>query len=392
MSGRRGVGGVLGTVLFVALATGGSACASRETGTSAVTSVAADVTAPTAVLPPSVGRTFYVSPAGSDVAAGTLTRPWRTIQKAVDSLRPGQRALVRAGTYAEDLIVARGGKKGSPITIAAKPGERVILHAASTSGDTYPLRITTGAKYVRVRGFVIEYARGTSSTNVYFEGSAHHIELNENEIRYSQDQGIFSERTTSNLVILRNSIHHNGLGHEPGQHQSHGIYLEGTDHYVANNAVYDHRYGFGIQVYPANSGSVIVNNTVAGSAHSGIVVGGDAGVSDITIRNNILAFNLKYGVQMDTDCPEGPVVVDTNVIFGNPSGPIEKGCSQLESSGGNIYADPRFVARRLDDFRLRRGSPAIDRARADYAPPNDFYGTRRPIGAGDDIGAFERRP
>ena len=319
-------------------------------------------------------------------------RPWRTVQKAIDTLRPGQRALVRAGTYTQDLVVARGGTEREPITIAAEPGGRVILHAAATSGDTYPLRITTGAAYLRVRGFVIEGARGISSTNVYFEGSAHHIELSANEIRNSQDQGIFSERTTSSLMILRNRIHDNGLGHEPGQHQSHGIYLEGTGHYVANNAVYDHPYGFGIQVYPAVSRSVIVNNTVVRSGHSGIVVGGHGGVSDITIRNNVLAFNRKYGVQMDDACPAGPVLLDTNVIFGNPDRPIEPGCSEVDASGGNIYRHPRFVSLKLDDLRLRAGSPAIDRARADSAPGHDFYGTRRPVGRGFDIGAFEHRP
>jgi hypothetical protein len=266
----------------------------------------------------------------------------------------------------------------------------VVLHAASTTGDTYPLRITSGAAFLRVRGFVIEHARGTSSTNVYFEGTAHHIELIGNEIRFSQDQGIFSERTTADLRILRNRIHHNGLGHEPGQHQSHGIYLEGRRHYVANNAVHDHPYGFGIQIYPANTGSVIVNNTVVDSAHSGIVVGGADGVSDIVIRNNILAFNRKFGVQMDSDCPEGPVVVDTNLISDNGDGPIEEGCAELDASDGNIHRDPRFVDRGQDDFRLDARSPALDQARADSAPRVDLLGVRRPQGAGVDVGAYER--
>jgi hypothetical protein len=384
MSASGGTGGIFVTIILIALGTTGSACANEER-----TSRAAIVPIP-AALPPSSGRTFHISQAGDDTGPGTRVRPWRTIQKALDTLRPGQRALVEAGTYTQDLVVDRAGTARAPITIAAQPGSRVVLHAASTSGDTYPLRITTGAAYVRVRGFVIEHARGTSSTNVYFEGSAHHIELNGNEIRFSQDQGLFSERTTSNLMLLRNRIHANGLGHESGQHQSHGIYLEGTDHYVANNAVHDHRFGFGIQVYPANSGSVIVNNTVVGSAHSGIVVGGEGGVSDITIRNNILAFNRRYGVQMDAVCPDGPVVVDTNVIFGNPYGPIEKGCLQVDTSGSNIYADPRFVARTAGDFRLRAGSPAVDRARADAAPRTDHLGQPRPRGRAD-IGAFERR-
>lgn len=294
------------------------------------------------------------------------------------------------GTYTQDLVADRAGRPAEPITIAAREGHRVVLHAATLSGDTYPIRFTSGAAYLRLRGFVIEGAHGTSSTNVYFEGTAHHIELNGNEIRFSQDQGVFAERTTRSLMILRNRVHDNGLGHEPGQHQSHGLYLEGTGHYVANNAVYRHPYGFGIQIYPTNHGTVIVNNSIVGNGHSAIVVGGADGVSDIVIRNNILAFNGRYGIQMDSDCPEGAVVVDTNVIFGNGDGPLERGCDQVDASGGNLYANPRFVAWQAGDLRLLPGSAALDRARADSAPSTDLLGHRRPSGAGSDIGAYER--
>jgi hypothetical protein len=334
------------------------------------------------------GKTYFVSQSGSDSSQGTRTRPWRTIQKALDTLRPGERALVRRGTYVQDLVMRRAGTPQAPVTIAAYAGERVVLRAASTSGDTYPVRFRSGASYVRLRGFVIELAQGTSSANVYFEGSAHHIELAENEIRYSQDQGIFVERTTRDLHIVRNRIHDNGRGHVDGQHQSHGIYLEGARDLVANNAIYNHPFGFGIQIYPANHETIVVNNTIVGSGHSGIVVGGDDGVYDIIIRNNVLAFNAGYGVQMDSDCPVGAVAVDTNLIHGNRSGAVQSGCSAVSTSGGNIAANPRFVAR--GDFRLRPGSPAIDSARADFAPRTDIRGRPRPSGSGYDIGAYER--
>ena len=376
-------GGLLAVGVLAAIVLGATARESADGGSTGGTATAR----PPEPLPPSRGRTFHVSSGGKDANPGTRERPWRSVQRALDTLRPGERALVHAGTYVQDLVAERAGTPRAPITIAAWPGERVVLRAASTTGDTYPLRITSGAAWLRVRGFVIERARGISSTNVYFEGLAHDIELSDNEIRFSQDQGVFSERTTRRLRIVRNRVHANGLGHQPGQHQSHGIYLEGTGHYVASNAVYDHPFGFGIQVYPANRGSVIVNNTVVGSAHSGIVVGGDDGVSNIVIRNNILAFNGRYGVQMDSTCPDGPVVVDTNVIFGNPDGPIEKGCGSLDASRGNIYADPQLRDVASGDFRTGTESPARDRARADFAPPDDLAGHRR--APAPDIGALE---
>jgi Right handed beta helix region len=367
----------------------GTACAS---GDEAMTRTAPADLAQAKVprqLPLSRGRVFFVARNGDDSGPGTRARPWRTVQRALDRLRPGQRALVRGGTYSQDLVARRSGTAGAPITIAAYPRERVVLRAASTSGDTYPLLITTGAAFLRVSGFVLEFARGTSSTNVYFEGRAHHVELSRNEIRYSQDQGVFAEASTSNVQIIGNSIHDNGRGHVSGQHQSHGIYIEGKNHLIANNLIRRHPFGFGIQIYPQNQGSIVISNTVTESGHSGIVVGGDEGVGNITIRNNIFAFNNHYGVEADSTCPTGPVFVDTNILYRNGDGGVEKGCSTMNASG-NVNADPRFVARSQANFQLRAGSPAIDRARGDFSLRSDIRGRARPRGRGYDVGAFER--
>lgn len=288
---------------------------------------------------------------------------------------------MQGGKYLENVRINRSGTAANPITIAAFPGTRPVIESAE-----YPLEID--GSYFRIRGFVVQGARGTSSTNVYFESNAHHIELIRNEIRFSQDQGIYSEEETHDLFLIANRIHDNGRGHQPGQHQSHGIYLQGSDHLVVNNAVYDHPFGFGIQVYDQNRGSIIVNNTVVKSGHSGIVVGGSGGVSDITIRNNILAFNAKYGLQTDSACPTGPVAVDTNVIYGNRSGRVQGGCRHV-AVGPNIGLSPRFVSFSLRRLGLRRSSPALDRAGPDFAPRTDIAGRRRPSGPGYDIGAFE---
>jgi hypothetical protein len=363
--------------------TTGDANADAGSGTAATTSTPPPVASRLpARLPRSTGQTFYVSPNGNDANAGTLERPWRTIQRAVNRLRPGQRALVRGGTYRENVEINRAGTARQPITIAAFPGDRPVIESPE-----YPLEIE-GA-YFRVQGFVIQGARGTSSTNVYFESGADHVELLRNEIRFSQDQGVYSEEETAHLFIVSNRIHHNGIDHRPGQHQSHGIYLQGRNHLVVNNAIHDHREGFGIQVYDQNAGSIIVHNTVVASGHAGIVVGGEGGVSGITIRNNILAYNASYGVQMDSDCPTGRVSVDTNVIFGNRSGTVEGGCSRVVV-GRNFGSNPRFVSYARRNLALAARSPALNRARADSAPGSDIRGNRRPRGRGYDIGAYER--
>jgi hypothetical protein len=334
----------------------------------------------------STGLTFYVSTTGSDSNPGTLTAPWRTIQKALNVLQPGQQALVRAGTYTQDLMMSRSGTATAPITVASYPGETVILHAASTSGDTYPVQIT-GA-YFRLQGMVIENSLGTSAANVYLSGSANHIELTKNEIRYGQDQGVFADNTTSYLQFLGNRVHDNGRNHVSGQHQSHAFYVEGSHDLFANNLIYNHPYGFGLQIYPANHDTVVVDNTVVASAHSSIVLGGSGGVYNITIRNNIL-YGDNWGVEMDTTCPTGPVTIDNNVMYAYSVAPIQGGCSSVVN-GGNILSDPMFVAYASRDLQLQSGSPAVDKGTNAWSATSDFNARSRPQGAGPDIGAFER--
>src|SRR6266404_5159159 len=43
---------------------------------------------------------LYVSPTGSDSNAGTLSAPWRTVQRAFKDAPAGQRVCFRGGTYA----------------------------------------------------------------------------------------------------------------------------------------------------------------------------------------------------------------------------------------------------------------------------------------------------
>jgi len=80
------------------------------------------------------GATHYVSTSGSDSNAGTLAQPFSTLNKAVSVLRPGDTLYVRGGTYVESLSnnIPGGTSWSKPVTIAAYPGETVIIQAASS--------------------------------------------------------------------------------------------------------------------------------------------------------------------------------------------------------------------------------------------------------------------
>ncbi|MCI4647327.1 DUF1565 domain-containing protein [Phaeodactylibacter sp.] len=79
-------------------------------------------------------RTFFVDqnhPKASDANPGTEARPWRTIGKAAAVLQPGERVLIKSGTYREAVNPARGGTSPEKmITYAAAPGHQVVISGA----------------------------------------------------------------------------------------------------------------------------------------------------------------------------------------------------------------------------------------------------------------------
>ena len=333
-----------------------------------------------APLPESGGTVFHVAKNGSNSNPGTAAAPWLTIQKALSTLTAGQRAWVHNGTYAESLSMDRPGSMVAPITVEAAPGEHPILTAAGS----HPLDVGSGGAYFRFRGFVIEKAPGTSGGNVDVYG--HDVEISRNEIRLGKDQGVYTAEESDHVQIVGNWIHDNGEGIA---HQSHGIYLQGDDHLVANNVIHDHPKGFGIQVYDQGQRAIVTGNTITGAGHSGIVVGGSGGVSGVHVHNNVFAFNSQWGISHDSACPTGSVA-DHNVLYGNGYGPTRTGCSGLSFAGGNRTTDPLFASYSSRNLHLLPGSPAVDYGLLQYSPATDHEGYARTYGGGPDAGAYER--
>lgn len=78
---------------------------------------------------------YHVALRGSDAGAGTAAAPWRTIQHAVDALKPGDTVVVGPGTYRERIEFKRGGTATAPITLTALPGARVVVSGADLLSD-----------------------------------------------------------------------------------------------------------------------------------------------------------------------------------------------------------------------------------------------------------------
>ena len=143
-----------------------------DADTNATTTTAAPTTTATTTKPdwPDIpGVTYYVSPTGSDSADGKTTgTAFKTIQKAADTLIPGDTCYIMGGIYRETVIPKHSGTAEKPITYKNYNSEKVtisgadILESAWTvhSGNIYKTNV--GSKTIEqlyVNGYMNQVAR-----------------------------------------------------------------------------------------------------------------------------------------------------------------------------------------------------------------------------------------
>jgi parallel beta-helix repeat protein len=272
------------------------------------------------------GTTYYVATTGNDANPGTITRPWRTIQKAANTLQAGDAVYVRAGTYRERVLPQNSGGPGQYITYAAYPGETVTLDGSGIAVPEYSgLFDLSGRSYIKVSGLrvvnsnqfgiladgssyiMIEgnytYNTGTSgiaawgSDNVIIDGNKVELacyngmqecisvadtdtfEVRNNEVLDCKKEGIDAKYGSSNGKIYRNHVHHT-------DHV--GIYIDAFDKHTYNIEVFQ--------------------NVVHGIVYKdGFTIASEQGglLENVKIYNNVAYDNQFYGIGISACCP-GP--------------------------------------------------------------------------------------
>jgi hypothetical protein len=95
-------------------------------------------------------RTFYVAPDGDDSNAGRAPEaPLRSIQRALDEARPGDRVELAPGDYFQDAVSRRDGAPEAPITIAGPPG--AVLRGAGADRV-----VEINHDYITLEGFSLD--------------------------------------------------------------------------------------------------------------------------------------------------------------------------------------------------------------------------------------------
>jgi hypothetical protein len=166
--------------------------------------------------------------------------------------------------------------------------------------------------------------------------------------------------TAGTVEAYNNIIFHVGTGPDPGN---------GSSNYSC------------VLVGGGTGGNVLVYNNTLYDCGSRLT--NDAGALDPTnpgmIATNNIIYQLPGESYVNVNANISLLSGSNNIWFGLGNGPTQ--------TTGNVNSDPLLV-NPTTDFHLRGGSPAID-AGATLSLSFDFEGTKRPQGAGYDIGAYE---
>jgi Right handed beta helix region len=297
------------------------------------------------------------SPGGSDSARGTLHRPFRTVQRLVNALRPGQTGCLLAGTYVGNVRIARGGRRGARVTVAAYPGQDPTVAGR--------LEIIRGADYVTIRGLSLDGANPTHLESPMVDGN--HDTFSYDDVTNDHTGVCFGIGSAqwgwaTGTVVTHSRIHDCGQM-TPGDNYQHGFYIgAASDTRVAWNLIYDNA-ARGIQLYPDAQYTTIDHNIIDGNGE-GIIISGTGGKasSHTDIFDNIVS-NSRVRHDIESWWPRGnPVGVDNvvhdNCLWRGREGAIGAAGGGLQASN-NARVNPMFVNARAHDYRLRPASPCL---------------------------------
>ena len=253
--------------------------------------------------------TYFVSVKGRDTNPGTLAKPWRHIQYAMDRVGPGSTVNVLTGVYKEYVTFKNSGSKGKYIVLQNYAGNTPVIDGTGLriKGETGLVTIEN-KRYVKLIGFEIRNLKAGGVPSAFPQGIS------------VRGNGAFIEIRNNKVHDIENSCEECG---------AHGIAVYGRDPdasihdlIIDGNEVYNGKFGW--------SESMVLNGNV----------------EFFTVSNNIVHDNDNIGIDFigfeeenpnpDLDRARDGTVVGNLVYninsYGNPAYGDER-------SAGGIYVD-----------------------------------------------------
>jgi hypothetical protein len=358
---------------------------------------------------------YYVATTGNDNYATAQAQdpatPWRTIQRCLNNVAPGDTCTVMNGTYAKASIIVNG-SPSLPITLKAQNRYGAVINLPTITNAANDGLSVFGKQHYIIDGFDIQGAGGSgstaantgvnvqNSTNITVKNMKIHG-MNRTICTASEygSQGIYIENVTdfvgeNNILfsIGRLLQGESGCGIDDHVHD-HGYYIKsGTNITVRGNLIYDTFRGWPIHVYGGTVKNLnIYNNTLADNAsiyNPGQIVLAHS-IATANIKNNVCYNPLLWCVSYSSMPSFTNVVVDHNVsTAAMDGGNRPSGMFFLDNLDKKI-ASELFKNPLTRDYTPKLGSPTIDNGLSISEVALDLVGTRRPQINGHDIGAIE---
>jgi len=275
---------------------------------------------------------YYVSTSGNDSNPGTLALPFRTIQKGVSVLTPGDTLFVRGGTYLETISIGVSGSSTAPITISSFPGETPIIDGNNTlPGYIYSPLVSMHGSYLIFDGFEVKNSTGRG---IQTDGSDNIIK--NNNVHYIQDIGIYSAGSY-------NTIENNKVWRAVDSNYTHGGTWPGALAFGSVNSPNDSPYVIvrNNEVYQNSGEGILCLYTDNGIIEGNIVR--DNWAEDIyldtcsytTIRNNLTYYTTDKQFWRGTNSPQGGIVLSNEGRQTYPIGHDRKIYNNISVNAGS---------------------------------------------------------
>jgi hypothetical protein len=259
--------------------------------------------------------THYVATTGKDSNAGTRAAPWRTIQKAANTVAAGSVVCVRGGTYNEMVVVnVSGSAAGGYITFQSYPGETAVLDGTDLKVPLGwgPMILIQNKSYITIQGFEIRNYKSS--------------------VKSHSPIGIFVTGYDDHIQLLNNVVHNIETNYKKADGgDAHGIAIYGTaapdsisDVVIDGNQLYNLKLGSSesLVVNGNVDGFTITNNNVHDNNNIGIDVIGFEGKSPDPAydqaRNGTIRGNTVYNINS----------------YGNPAYGDERSADGIYVDGG----------------------------------------------------------
>ncbi|HEY3727558.1 MAG TPA: NosD domain-containing protein [Solirubrobacteraceae bacterium] len=297
---------------------------------------------------------WFASPNGADRARGSAAAPFRSVQRLVNRLRPGQTGCLLSGTYPGNVSFYRGGRRRRPITLRSAPGAH-----ATIEGRIYIARSANhvNVDHLRLDGRNDQDLPSPTVDSAYDQFVDDDVTNDHSAICFSLGSGGGYGQAVDAL-IEHDRIH--GCGVLPPTNQEHGIYVANSiGARIIDNVIYDNA-DRGIQLYWNAQRTTIAGNVIDHNGE-GIIISGDYGFAsshNLIIDNAITNSTMRADVESYWPDPAHKGI--GNLVVGNC---IDGGRLGIDhDSGGftarrNRYVNPLYADPAVGNYIMRASSP-----------------------------------